>query len=89
MKFFEQNDILKQLAHKMGEYADVDDFHPLDNVEHDYAVLEWMRNTVRHESSTTYNEFISMISGSMYLYEIGDFVKAAIFSIGIIDTSKR
>lgn len=88
MKFFEQNDVLKQLASKMGEYANVDDFHPLDNVAHDYAVLEWMRDVVRVENVTTYGEFIAMVSGPMHLYKTGDYVKGAIFSIGIIDTSK-
>ena len=89
MQFFEQNDILKQLANRMGEYADVDDFHPLDNVAHDYMVLEWMRNDVKVESVTTYNDFVGMISGPMHAYVTGDYVKAALFAIGIIDTNKK
>ena len=88
MKFFEQNDILKQLAAKMGDYADVDDFHPLDKVEHDYLVLEWMRDVVKVKHPTTYQDFIGYVSGPMHTYETGDFVKNAIIAIGIIDTSK-
>jgi hypothetical protein len=86
MKFFEEGDVLKQLANRMGDYADFEDFHPLDN---DYAVLEWMRNDVRLKYPTTYNDFISYISGAMHCYQIGDYVKAALFAIGITNTSKE
>lgn len=89
MKFFEQNDILKQLANKMGDYADINDFHPLDNAEHDYRVQLWMREDVRLNNPTTYQDYISYISGPMHAYTVGDYVKAAIFAIGIIDTSKE
>lgn len=89
MKIFKQYDILKQLASRMGDYADVDDFHPLDNVEHDYRVLEWMRNVVRVESADTHSKFISYISGPMHRYVVGDYVKAAIIAIGVEDVSKH
>jgi len=68
----------------MGEFADVDDFHPLDNVEHDYSVLEWMRGAVKHEKPDTYATFVSYVSGPMHAYVTGDYVKAAIFAIGIV-----
>lgn len=91
MQFFEENNVLKQLALKMGEDgpADFDDWHPLDNAAQDYMVLEWMRNTVRLEFKTTYEEFISYVSGAMHQYKTGDYTKAALFAIGIIDVSKK
>ena len=69
--------------------ADVEDFHPLDQVEHDYLVLEWMRNVVKNERPTTYDDFVSYISGPMHAYVVGDYVKAAIFAIGIVTPGKK
>lgn len=91
MEFFEQNNVLKQLAVKMGEDgpASLEDWHPLDNPAQDYMVLEWMRNTVRVEFKTTYEDFVSYISGPMHYYKTGDYTKAALFAIGIIDISKK
>ena len=91
MQYFEQNDILKQLASRMGDLGptDLDDWHPLDNAAHDYMVLEWMRTAVRLESPATHKDFISYISGPMHAYVTGDYVKAALFAIGIIDANKK
>lgn len=91
MEIFKQGDILKQLASRMGEDgpADFDDWHPLDNPAQDYMVLEWMRNTVRVKFPATYQDFISYVSGAMHQYNVGDYTKAALFAIGIIDTSKK
>ncbi len=88
MKVFQEYDILKQLASRMEEYADVDDFNPLDNVKHDYQVLEWMRDVVKVKNPETFNKFISYVSGAMHHYVTGDYVKAAIIAIGVRDVNK-
>ena len=90
MKYYEQGDIIKKLAERMGNYLDgVEDFNPYEKPEHDYLVLTWLRDVVRLEYISTWTDFVSYISGPMHAYVVGDYVKAAIFAIGIIDISKK
>lgn len=89
MKYYEESKIIKELANRMGEYAEVDDFNPYSYAGHDYLVLRWLRDQVRLQHPTTWLDFVSFVSGPMYEYTTGDYVKAAVLAIGIIDTSKE
>ena len=89
MKYYEQDKIIAELAGRMGEYAEVDDFNPYSYAGHDYLVLAWLRDQVRVQYPATWADFVSYISGPMHEYRTGDYVKAAVFAIGIIDISKE
>ena len=64
-------------------------FYPMTNADHDYSVLEWMRNVVQYKYPDTYRDFLGMISGAMWQYNVGDFAKGAMCAIGIVDTKSK
>lgn len=63
------------------------DFYPMQNVQHDYAVLQWMNTDVKYNFPATYKSFISMVSSPMYEYVVGDFARNAMCAIGIVATN--
>ena len=85
---FSEEALIKELIARM-EMDESVDFNPFIRPQDDYKVLQWMRTTVKGEYITTYRTFISYISGAMYQYVVGDFVRCAILAIGIISAEQE
>lgn len=86
LAFYEQDELRVQLAERMK--IDEEGFNPLYNVGDDYKILVWMRTTVQQDYEATWKTFASYISGAMHQYVVGDYYKAALLAVGIIDTGK-
>ena len=80
---FSEEDLIRELKVRMV-MDETTDFNPFIRPQDDYKVLQWMRTTVKKNYVTTYHTYISYISGALFQYVVGDYVRAVILAIGIL-----